>query len=380
MTRKVVALTTSRADYGLLRPLLFGIRSHPELDLALVVSGSHLSARYGRTITEIERDGLPVAATIDLNLDALPNTPLGATSVVAAVARESGELFERLQPDVLLVLGDRYELVGACISALLMRIPIAHIHGGEVTVGSTDDSIRHAISKFASLHFPVDAIYANRLAQLGESDDSIHLIDPPVSETIYGFQPASLQTMEAIVGVNLQNPYLVLTFHPATQLGNQSLEELQELLIALNELPDVTVVVTGSNADPTGQLHQQLLDEFVQDQPTSRVSVTSLGHDSYLSLIYWSQGVIGNSSSGVIEAPLLCVPSLDVGCRQSGRVRRQSVTHVHAEHELIISELRKLMQLPRTRSSQPHVPNSTQRVCEVLAYQPLSTLKRFVDR
>ena len=380
MNRRVAVLTTNRADYGLLRPLLKGIQSHQMLELSLIVSGTHLSTRHGRTVEEIRRDGFDITATIDLGIDEFSDDATDAAEIVAAMTTDFAALLARLRPDVLLVLGDRFELLGACIAAMLQNVPIAHVHGGEVTYGSIDDSVRHAISKLACLHFPVHPTYARRLHQMGESDDSVVLIDPPVSETLSRFEPTSVSALAELVGVDLMAPFVVLTFHPVTRLGERSFEELRELLSALSTFPELTVVATGSNSDPTGLAHQRLIDDFIQADASRRGSVTSLGHDQYLSLIHWSRGVVGNSSSGVIEAPMLGVPSLDVGSRQQGRLRPASVLHVPAQKVEVVRAIRELIQTPHSRPDHRAAPNSTRLICSTLAEHPLTTMKIFTDR
>ena len=347
MNRRVAVLTTNRADYGLLRPLLKGIQSHQMLELSLIVSGTHLSTRHGRTVEEIRRDGFDITATIDLGIDEFSDDATDAAEIVAA---------------------------------MLQNVPIAHVHGGEVTYGSIDDSVRHAISKLACLHFPVHPTYARRLHQMGESDDSVVLIDPPVSETLSRFEPTSVSALAELVGVDLMAPFVVLTFHPVTRLGERSFEELRELLSALSTFPELTVVATGSNSDPTGLAHQRLIDDFIRADASRPRSVASLGHDQYLSLLHWSRGVVGNSSSGVIEAPMLGVPSLDVGSRQQGRLRPASVLHVPAQKVEVVRAIRELIQTPHSRPDHRAAPNSTRLICSTLAEHPLTTMKIFTDR
>lgn len=380
VTRKVLALTTSRADYGLLRPLLRGIDDHNELELILVVSGTHLSHRHGYTVNEIESDGFQIAESIDLGVGTNPDSGSDAVEMVAKMTVGMGGVLRRCRPDVLLVLGDRFEILAACSASLLLGVPVAHIHGGEVTNGAIDDAIRHSISKMAALHFPVHETYAARLRQLGESHSDIVVIDPPVTETLHAFVPRLRDELASTLGIELKDPIVAVSYHPVTRRSTSSLKELEALLSVLGDYPDLTVVVTGTNADPCADEHQHLLSKFVSQRPEKRTMVASLGHTNYLSLLELCHCVIGNSSSGMIEAPLMGIPSISIGDRQKGRVVLPSVVQVRgntteiqaALDDVLAGSGRKVVVRPK--------PNAVERVCEALAHHSLGPEKEFVDQ
>jgi len=380
MSRRVLALTTSRADYGLLRPLLRGIDNHPELELILVVSGTHLSPRHGHTVKEIEADGFRISQRIDLFYDAESDSTSIAVRAAARMSEGMASALRDLKPDVLLVLGDRYEILSACTIALLMNVPIAHIHGGELTEGSTDDAVRHSITKMASLHFPVHETYAARLMQLGESESDIVLIDPPVSASLSEFVPCSRAVLSERIGIELPDPIVALSYHPMTRNHAESVADLQNLLLVVGGFPDLTLVVSGTNADPGSSEHQEILGDFVRERPTKRAFVASLGHTFFLSLLHHCKCLIGNSSSGVIEAPLLGVPSLDVGKRQKGRVVPSSVTHCAGDVVSIRTALDAVLRNKQDRSRPLSASNSVERITEALTTHSLRLDKEFVDR
>ena len=379
MSRRVMALTTSRADYGLLRPLLRGIDNHPILDLLLVVSGTHLSPKHGDTVKEIEADGFKIAESIDLDIDDTPNAESDATEILAKMTVGMAKALRQFNPDVLLVLGDRYEIIAACSSALLLNVPIAHVHGGEVTNGAVDDAIRHSISKMASLHFPVHDTYASRLRQLGERDSDIVIIDPPVRETLHKFVPRPRKELVTLLGIELREPVVALSYHPVTRRPTSSLKELAVLLSVLDEYSELTVVVTGTNADPSASEHERLLRKFVSNRPDQRTMVASLGHTNYLSLLKTSNCVIGNSSSGMIEAPLMGVPSISVGDRQNGRVVLPNVMQVRGTTAEIRVALNAVLSGTAHHAVVRSKPNSVERVCDALAHHSLKLDKEFVD-
>lgn len=379
MTRRISALTTSRSDYGLLRPVLRAINNHPDLTLQLLVSGTHLSTQHGMTITEVEADELPIAARMDLGLNEIDSGSRSAVEMVASITAQAGDVLQRLQPDVLLVLGDRYEVLGACTSALVLGTPVAHIHGGELTLGAIDDAVRHAITKIAALHFPVHGRYAKRIEQLGEEPHRIKIIDPPVAETLSEFHPQSRAELSTYLKVQFEKRLVSLTFHPSTTNVKTSLDELTETLSALEALPDLTVVVSGMNADPGAVEHQAMLKSFVRRDPARRVLSESLGHDRYLSLLHWCDCVIGNSSSGLIEAPLLGTPSINIGHRQEGRICAPSVVNVEGVAEDVIVALRQVLATPRSSLRRSPVVRVGKSVADTLSSFDFSKPKRFVD-
>ncbi len=379
MTRRVLVVTSSRADYGLLRPTLLAIKSHEALQLVLVVTGTHLSERHGSTVDEIIADGLAIDYRVDLNLDDLSDSTKDTITTFSRAVVGVGEILDMHKPDVLLVLGDRYEILAACTAALIATVPVAHIHGGELTLGAFDDTIRHAITKIACLHFPVDEVYASRIRQLGESPDRIFTVDPLVQETIERFTPQDRQNLEARLGIRLLDPVIAVTYHPVTLNLARSIHELRELLAALEAFPEATFVVTGSNADPQHQAHLSLLQEFVHLDSRRRIFVESLGHYSYLSLLMIATAVVGNSSSGVIEAPMVGTPSINIGARQDGRIHPDSVIDVQGDRQQILRAIKSVSSAKQPRKALRSKRPASQVITEVLATVELSSQKVFND-
>ncbi len=379
MTRRVLVVTSSRADYGLLRPTLLAIKSHEALQLVLVVTGTHLSERHGSTVDEIIVDGLAIDYRVDLNLDDLSDSTKDTITTFSRAVIGVGEILDTHKPDVLLVLGDRYEILAACTAALIATVPVAHIHGGELTLGAFDDTIRHAITKIACLHFPVDEVYASRIRQLGESPDRIFTVDPLVQETIERFTPQDRQNLEARLGIRLLDPVIAVTYHPVTLNLARSIHELRELLAALEAFPEATFVVTGPNADPQHQAHLSLLQEFVHLDSQRRIFVESLGHYTYLSLLMIATAVVGNSSSGVIEAPMVGTPSINIGARQDGRIHPDSVIDVQGDRQQILRAIKSLSSAKQPRKALRSKRPASQVITEVLATVELSSQKVFND-
>lgn len=379
MKRRVLAVTSSRSDYGLLRHTLRAIQIHNQLELQLLVTGSHLSERFGLTVREIEADGAIVDFTVDLELDQRGDSSLDIARIFASATVGVAEVIQKSRPDILLVLGDRYEILAACTAALLASTPVAHIHGGELTVGAFDDSIRHAITKIASLHFPVHPAYAARIRQLGEHPNSVILIDPPVTEVLMQLAPKSRSELERRLGIRLTDPIVVVSYHPVTQAQDVSILDLEATLRALESLSNVTYVVTGTNADPMNQLHDKLLRDFVARSPESRAFAKSLGHDTYLSLLKIAAMVVGNSSSGVIEAPLIGTPSLNIGMRQLGRVHPTTVTSVVGDEREISRAIKMILDNPSKREPAIGKQPASQLISQTLATCELGRPKVFND-
>lgn len=377
--RHVLVVTSSRADYGLLRPTLRALRADTQLKSEILVTGTHLSKRHGNTVDEIISDGFTIDHRVDLGLNSLNDSAYDATNIFSAASIGVAEVLAQTQQDVVLVLGDRYETLGICAAALLAGTPVAHVHGGEITSGSFDDSIRHAISKIANLHFPVHEIYAARLRQLGEDSNSIFLIDPPVAETINGFIPQDRGQLELRLGIDLRNPVVAVTYQPVTTNFEKSKHELNEVLSALSQFPELTYVVSGVNVDPFFLEHDELLRSFVALDPLRRVMIASLGHTAYLSLLTLASCVVGNSSSGVIEAPLLGTPSVNVGSRQSGRIYGSSVCNVTGNCDEIVAALQFAIHTKHLTVAPLSQRPASRVITETLKTEDLTRRKIFVD-
>ena len=337
--RRICAVTGSRADYGLLLPVLHAIQAHSELQLQLAVTGSHLERRFGHTVDAISADGFEVDSAVPLGLES-DDTLTVTRALGNAVSGFAGAL-ERLQPDLLLVLGDRYEILGAVQAALIARIPVAHIAGGDVTAGAFDDAIRHAITKMAHLHLVTNPQAACRVRQLGESDERVFVTGSPGIDQILATPLLDRAELEQRLGMPLRRHNLAITFHPATLDSGDALEQLEQLLAALALLgKDVGLVFTGANADPRGQAINERIRTFVATHDNA-VRHDSLGQQGYYSLLAEVDAVVGNSSSGLYEAPSFHTPTVNIGDRQRGRLKAPSVIDCPVETSAIHAAITK---------------------------------------
>ncbi|MBF0353790.1 MAG: UDP-N-acetylglucosamine 2-epimerase (hydrolyzing) [Alphaproteobacteria bacterium] len=339
--RRICIVTGSRADYGLLTGLMREISADAAMELQVVATGSHLSAAFGHTVDAIRADGFKVDAEVSL--------PLGDDSRLA-VAHATGQAlsgmaqaFERLKPNLVVVLGDRYEIFAAASAALLLGIPVAHIHGGELTLGAVDDALRHAITKMASLHFVAAHEYARRVLQMGEPADRVFEVGAPGVDLIGGLSFQGAETLGRDLGLPLFNPLLLVTYHPVTRRTGDEGAALDELLSALERLPDARIVITGVNADAGNQVISGRMSAFASAHP-DRVSLhSSLGQERYLSVMRLAGAVVGNSSSGIIEAPALGIPTVNIGARQNGRLKAYSVIDCDEDAEAIFKAIKKAL-------------------------------------
>lgn len=321
--RKVCVFTGTRAEYGLLKHLMRALVEDEAFELQLVVAGSHLLPQQGHTLDEILADGFVPDAQVDLVLAS--NSPVSVAKSTALGLLGCADAFDRLQPDLLVVLGDRFEALAAVQAAYLQRIPVAHLHGGELTLGALDDGIRHAITKLSALHFVAHADYGRRVAQLGEEPWRIEVVGPMVGDALCRMAWLDRQTLADGLGVSVDKPWYLITWHPETLGSGEDLQALEAIYAALVEQAgDGEWVWTYPNADAGGQeILNWLLAQAARDPRLK--AVPSLGQQRYLSLMRESRAVLGNSSSGLLEAPWLGVPTVNVGQRQAGRLRAETV-------------------------------------------------------
>lgn len=348
MSRRICIVTGSRADYGLLTGLMREIAADPALELQVVATGSHLSPRFGHTVDAIRADGYKVDAEVPLDLG--DDSRFAMAKAAGQALSGMAEAFQKLQPDVVVVLGDRYEIFAAAGAALLMDIPIAHIHGGELTLGAVDDALRHAVTKMACLHFTAAHDYARRVIQMGEPPERVFEVGAPGIDLMRAIAFCDAQTLGTDLGMPLFNPLLLVTYHPVTKRADDEGAALDELLAALERLQDARIVITGVNADAGNQVVSQRMEAFARRHP-DRVSLhASLGQLRYLSAMRLSAAVIGNSSSGIIEAPALGIPTVNIGARQNGRLKAYSVIDCAEDADEIFSAIKKALD-PSFRAS-----------------------------
>lgn len=321
--KKICVFTGTRAEYGLLKPLLERIRQDKALTLQLLASGTHLSAEFGNTVDLIQADGFPIAAKVDI-LDS-SDTALGTCRAIARGVSGYAEAFTELQPDLLVVLGDRFEAFAAATSALVCQRPIAHLHGGETTEGVYDEAFRHAISKMSLLHFVSTEVYRQRVIQLGEAPERVFNVGAIGLEHLNNSDFLSRIELEASLNFQFGQQNALITFHPVTLETGTAVEQFKQLLAALDHFPELKLIFTKANADTGGRTINHLIDGYVAEQPDKAISFLSMGHQRYLSSLQIVDIVIGNSSSGILEAPSFKVPTVNIGDRQKGRIKTASV-------------------------------------------------------
>lgn len=321
--KKVCVVTGTRAEYGLLRPLIQKIDNDSDLELQLVVTGMHLSPEFGLTYQEIEQDGFEITGRNEMLLSS--DTPNGITKSIGLGTIGFADIFTRIAPDMVVILGDRYEALAAATSAMIHRIPIAHIHGGELTLGVIDDAIRHSITKMSALHFTSTEEYRRRVIQLGEEPERVFYVGALGVENIKTHKLMSKEELSKNIGFSLDTPFVLVTFHPVTLENSTAGEQFENLLDALDRFPEYHVIFTKANADTDGRIINQKIDEYVNRNKGKSVAFDSLGMTRYLSALQYCEMVIGNSSSGIVEAPSFNIPTVNIGDRQLGRIRAKSV-------------------------------------------------------
>lgn len=322
---KVCVATGSRAEYGLLKPVIERINNATELELYLLVTGAHLSSEFGLTYKEIEKDGYTINKKVEMLLSA--DTPSSIVKSMGVEMLSLADIFAAEHFDMIVILGDRYEMLIIASAALVYRIPIAHIHGGETTEGAIDEAIRHAITKMSYLHFASTEVYRNRIIQLGEEPQRVFNVGALGVENIKKNRLLSKKEIEDIIQFKITKNTIMVTYHPVT-LENQSNEEhFENLLKVLRSKKELRVIFTKANSDPNGRIINYMIDEFVKENKERSIAFISLGQIRYLSVLKYCSFVVGNSSSGIVEAPSFHIPTVDIGDRQKGRVSAESVIH-----------------------------------------------------
>jgi len=339
MNRKICIITGTRAEYGLLYWLMKEIEADSELELQLIVTGMHLSPEFGLTYKEIEKE-FKIDKKVEILLSS--DTPIGISKSMGLAQISFAEAYEELKPDIVVVLGDRYEIFSAVSSAMVARIPIAHLHGGETTEGAFDEAIRHAITKMSHLHFTATDEYRDRVIQLGEHPSRVFNVGGMGIENIKRLKLLSRSEFENSIEFKLNRKNILVTFHPVTLENSTAKEQFQEILNVLDGLEDTHILFTKANSDTDGRVINQMIDRYVNDNPTKSVAFTSLGQLRYLSALQYVDAVVGNSSSGLIEAPSFKIATVDIGDRQKGRIKASSVIDVSNSKSEILGAFEKL--------------------------------------
>lgn len=384
MRRKVCVVTGSRAEYGLLSLLLQKLKDSSVLTLQLVATGMHLSPEFGLTYREIEADGFELDAKVESLVSS--DTPVGIAKSMAMTLMSIGEVFNTLTPDIVVVLGDRFEIFAATAAAHVARIPVAHIHGGEVTEGAFDDAFRHSITKMSHLHFTATEEYRRRVIQLGEHPDRVHTVGALGIDSIRNLKRLSRGELQRSLGIRFAGRNILITFHPVTLENNTSQRQMTNLLSALETMNNTNCFFTKANADAHGRIINEMIDAFVENHPERAFGFTSLGQLRYLSLMSHVDCVLGNSSSGIVEAPSLRKPTINIGRRQEGRLRAASVVDCNPERNAIIDALELVFSEPFQEKLKNVVNplgdgNASERICRMLEDADFKrvSLKRFYD-
>ncbi|KTF15214.1 UDP-N-acetylglucosamine 2-epimerase [Pseudoalteromonas sp. H105] len=325
---KVAVFTGTRAEYGLLFWLLKDIQTDPAMTLQLLVSGMHLSSEFGETYKQIEHDGFEIDEKIEILLSS--DTPVGTAKSMGLGVLGFADALNRLKPDAIVILGDRFEALAAAQTAMILRIPILHLHGGEITEGAYDDAIRHAITKLSYLHGTSTEEYRQRVIQLGEQPERVRNIGAIGLDHLKRGEFMTIDEIGNSLGFRLSQPYFLVTYHPVTLGDEQPEQSFNALLDALNEFPEYQIILTYPNADDGGRRIIPILEKYAKQQPERVHAIPSLGQKRYLSAVKHAAVVIGNSSSGVIEVPSFNVPTVNIGVRQKGRLAAKSVLHCDA--------------------------------------------------
>ena len=381
--RTIGVVTVARSDYGIYLPVLRRIQEDPDLRLYLIVAGMHLSPEFGSTVQTIEQDGFQINERIEMLLSS--DTPEGIAKSVGLGVIGFAQAYARFRPDILLVLGDRFEMLSAVVAALPFKIPVAHIHGGESTEGAIDESIRHSITKMSHLHFVSTEFYARRLIQMGEEPWRVVVSGAPSLDNLREMRLLSRQELEEIYGLNLVDPVLLVTYHPVTLEYEHTRMHMNELLAALEEV-NCSVVFTYPNADTQSRLIIDMIHDFTRRHENVQMAV-SLGMEAYFSLMSCAAAMVGNSSSGIIEAASFELPVVNIGNRQRGRVRGKNVIDVGYSRNEIVSGIVKAIS-PDFRASLKNLINpygdahAAEKIVGVLKQVSLDeklVLKRFYD-
>jgi len=358
--KRIGIVTTSRADYGILRKMISLVHNDSDLELKLFVTGTHLSSDYGLTVNNIVEDGFPITERIEIPLDSTSASSISKSIGLTSIS--FGETLPKHNLDILLVLGDRYELLPICSTALIFKIPLAHISGGETTEGAIDEAVRHSITKMSYLHFPACETYRRRIIQLGENPKRVFNFGDVGVEAIINTTFYSIEEISTMLNFNTNTNYAIVVFHPTTLDDGEPTIQIKELLDALAVVQNINYIFIKSNSDMHSNIINQEIDEFVKEHSNSKV-FKSLNSRLFLSTLKYATFIIGNSSSGIVEAPALKVPTINIGDRQKGRLQAESIINCSSEKNEILQSISKAISLTFNFSdknlSTPYQSNNT---------------------
>ncbi|MFT4898877.1 MAG: UDP-hydrolyzing UDP-N-acetyl-D-glucosamine 2-epimerase [Flavobacteriales bacterium] len=369
--RKIAVFTGTRAEYGLLYWLLKDIQDDPLLELQLLVSGSHLSPEFGCTYTQIEQDGFTIDEKIEILLSS--DTAVGVAKSMGLGILGFTDALSRLQPNALIVLGDRFEALAAAQTAMILRIPVVHLHGGDITEGALDDSIRHAITKLSQIHFAAIDVYADRIIQMGENPERVHTVGSLGLEHLTRMDFLSRDALGISLKFDISHSFFLITYHPVTLFNEDPEETFSALLKSLNRFKEHNVIITYPNADDGGRKLIPLIEKYAEENSERVLAIKSLGQLRYLSALKYATAVIGNSSSGLAEAPSFYLPTINIGDRQKGRLASSSVIHAKSTEKSIS----KAIKLSLTPEFQQEFIKGNIYECNQTSSKIISILKTF---
>lgn len=346
--KKVCIVTGTRAEYGLLKPVIDKVYKSEVLELQLIVTGMHMSAEFGMTYKEIEEDGYPINSKIEMLLSS--DTPVGITKSMGVALIGFADYFNVNKPDIVVILGDRYEMLAVASAAMIARIPIAHIHGGELTEGAIDDAIRHSITKMSQLHFTSTEKYRKRVIQLGEQPQNVYNVGALGVENAKNVKTLSKEELEKELDFKFTNPTIMITYHPVTLEKLTSEKQFGEVLKVIDRHEEISVIFTKANADTDGRIINKMIDDYVNINRNRCRAYFSLGQLRYLSVLKYCDAVLGNSSSGIVEVPSFHIPTINIGDRQKGRIHAESVIDCGNNAEQIDAALMKALSLEFRKS------------------------------
>lgn len=382
--RKIAVLTGTRAEFGLLFWLIKAIHEDQELELQLIVTGMHLSPEFGLTYKDIKELGIPISERVEILLSS--DSEVGISKSMGLGMISFSEVYSRLRPNILVILGDRFEAFAAAAAAMIAKLPVAHIHGGEATEGLIDEPIRHSITKMSHLHFTATETYRKRVIQLGEQPEKVFNVGTPGLDNIDKLELLPKPEFEESIGFKLGVVNFLVTFHPVTLEHNSSQEQFQALLKAIDHFLEAKIIFTKPNADTSGRVIIDLIDRYVGDNPNRSIAFTSLGQLRYLSALSLVDVVIGNSSSGLIEAPSFQVATINIGDRQKGRIKAESVIDSLPEEKNIVYAIqRALSETFQNKLASVKNPygegGASSKILKVLKSYPLDNIikKQFYD-
>lgn len=381
--RKICVVTGTRAEYGLLSRLMRAIQEDPELELQVIATNMHLSPEFGLTYKEIEQDGFTINKKVEMLLSADTSTSVVKSLGLGVIG--FADAYEDLHPDMLVVLGDRYEMLGAVSSALFFHIPVAHISGGDVTEGAYDDAIRHSITKMSHLHFTSTEVYRKRVIQLGEDPSTVFNVGAIGLDNIRRMRLLDRKAFEESIAFELGEKSLLITYHPVTLEHATAQEQFAALLQALDET-SYRLIFTKPNSDSDGRVIIAMIDEYVRQHPDKAVAFTSLGYLRYLSALQYVDAVVGNSSSGIVEVPSFGIPTVNIGDRQKGRLRADSVIDCLPLKDAIAQALKQAFSTEFKERAKQTVnlyeqPDTVKKIFSVIKSHPLEHIikKHFYD-